>query len=213
MALPRGQQAAEIAEVLRREIIAGTLTQDRDFRQERLADRFGVSRMPVREALRILEASGLVVFAPNKGATLVPLSAADLIDISEMRVAAETLALRRALPELSNAQIERAAAIQAELEGAALSAFGDLNERFHKTLYAPCGRPRLLAHIESLGHAADRYLRLTVASLDYAPTSHGEHHALLEACRKRDEDRAVACLSQHIMAAGEALAAHMAEQG
>ena len=73
-----------------------------------------------------------------------------------MRVALETLALRRALPELSNAQLDQAAALQDALESAPLEEFGVLNAAFHEALYAPAQRPRLLAQIEMLGRAADR---------------------------------------------------------
>jgi len=201
----RGLQPLEIARALRDEIISGALPQGSELRQQQLAERFRVSRMPVREALHRLEAEGLILFNPNKSAKVAPLSAADLQEIYEMRIAAETLALRRALPELSNAQIDRAAGIQERLEAAPVSEFGALNDAFHRTLYRPCGMPRLLAHIEVLSSAADRYLRVIVASLDYAPKSHWEHHELLESCRKRDETATLSCLTRHIEEAGQAL--------
>lgn len=202
----RGDQAVEIVDALRADIISGALPAGSELRQQQLAARFGVSRMPVREALRCLEAEGLVVLAPNKGATVAPLSIADLREVYEMRIAAETLALRLALPELSNAQIERAAAIQSTMESAPVADFGTLNAGFHTALYQPCSRPRLLSHIGVLSNAADRYLRVTVASLDYAEKSHREHHRLLEACLRRDEADAVSCLTGHIGEAGAALA-------
>ncbi len=200
----------EIAEVLRADIISGTLAADSELRQQQLAARFGVSRMPVREALRSLEGEGLIILAPNKGATVAPLSVADLREVYEMRVAAETLALRLALPELSNAQIGRADAIQEKMEAAEVPEFAALNAQFHKTLYVPCARPRLLSHIEMLSNAADRYLRITIASLDYADKSHREHRALLDACYSRNEAAAIECLTRHIEEAGEALAELMA---
>ena len=202
----RGDQVAAIAEALRADIIGGALPADSPLRQEVLAARFGVSRMPVREALGRLDQEGFVILSPNRGARVAPVSADDLREIYEMRVAAETLALRLALPELSNAQIERAAEIQTLMETAAIAAFGQLNTEFHKTLYGPCGRRRLLAHIDGLSLANDRYLRIAVASLDYADTSHEEHRALLRACRRRDEKKAVKRLARHIEDAGEALA-------
>lgn len=204
--LRRGDQAGDIAEALRAEIVSGALPAGSDLRQEHLAERFGVSRMPVRDALRRLADEGFASLQPNKGAVVAPLGPDDLREITEMRVAAETLALRLALPELSNAQIDRAAEIHARLEVAPVAEFGALNNEFHRLLYAPCARPRLLSHIEVLGHAADRYLRITVSSLDYAGKSHREHRALLQACRRRDEAKAIACLTKHIEEAGDALA-------
>ena len=205
----RGDQAAEIAAALRRDIVCGALPAERVLRQEHLAERFGVSRMPVRDALRRLADEGFVSLQPNRGAVVAPLGLADLREIYEMRVAAETLALRLALPEISNAQLDRAEAIQDRLEQAPVAEFGALNNEFHKTLYSPCGRPRLLSHIEVLGHAADRYLRITVSSLDYAGKSHREHRALLPACMRRDERKATQILTKHIEEAGEALASLM----
>lgn len=206
-----GEQALEILEALRVDIISGELTAGSLLRQQLLAERFGVSRMPIREALYRLEAEGFITFTPNKGAVVAPVSAEDLREIYEMRVAAETLALRLAVPELTNTQIDRAEDLQTEMEKASLTEFGTLNAAFHRILLLPCARPRLLAHIENLENAADRYLRVTVATLDYAGKSHSEHRALLEACRRRDQDAAVNCLRQHIEEGGETLYRHLTQ--
>lgn len=206
-----GEQALEILEALRADIIGGELTAGSLLRQQLLAERFGVSRMPIREALYRLEAEGFISFTPNKGAMVAPISAADLQEIYEMRVAAETLALRLAVPELTNAQIGRAEDLQIQMEEAPVAEFGSLNAAFHRTLLLPCARPRLLAHIENLENAADRYLRVTIATLDYAGKSHKEHRALLEACRRRDQNAAMDCLRQHIEEGGETMYRHLTE--
>ncbi|MGI9371408.1 MAG: GntR family transcriptional regulator, partial [Hyphomicrobiales bacterium] len=175
----RGIQVAHIVDVVRKDIVTGALQGGHKLGQENLAKRFSVSRMPVREALRQLEAEGLVRFHPNKSAVVVPASIADLREISQMRIAAETLALRHALPELTNSQISRAQDIQNQLEAAPINEFGVLNTQFHAGLYAPCAMPRLIAHIDVLGVAADRYLRMTIGALEYAEKSHAEHRELL----------------------------------
>ncbi len=203
--LKAGDQVAALVDALRGQIIAGELRPGAPLRQELLADRFATSRMPIREALRILEAEGLVVLIPHKGATVAPLDPVELEEVYEMRVAAEALALRRAIPELSNAQIDRAARIQDRAETSGLIEFGALNKAFHMALYAPCGRPRLLAHIAGLGDVADRYLRFTAGSLDYLDRSHREHREMLDACRRRDEAMAVDVLTRHITEAGQTL--------
>jgi DNA-binding GntR family transcriptional regulator len=204
-----GEHAALIAEALRDQIISGALKAGEALRQERLASRFETSRMPVREALRILENEGFVVMAPNKGAVVAPLDAADMREIYEMRAVAEMLAMRLAIPEISNAQIMRAIEIQAQAEQSPIQDFGALNRKFHETLYSPCARPRLLAHINSLCDLADRYLRIAATSLGYTERSHREHRALLEAVEARDADRAARILNAHIMDAGEALHAFL----
>lgn len=202
----RGRQVADIVDALRHEIISGTLTQNVKLRQEQLADRFGVSRMPIREAFRVLEADGLVVFDPNKGVRVAPLTKQDLEEIYEMRISAECLALRTAIPHLTNAQLDKAETIQETIQGAKPEQYGMLNAQFHTVLYAPCARPRLLAHIDVLSGAADRYLCMTVAKIDYSGKSNDEHYQLLNACRARHVDSAIDCLTKHISEAGQALA-------
>ncbi|MEO1250069.1 MAG: GntR family transcriptional regulator [Pseudomonadota bacterium] len=203
--MTRGDQAAEIAQALRTDIISGRLAAGTALRQEQLASRFDVSRIPVREALNRLAAEGLVQLKPNRGATVAPLSVDDLTEIYEMRIAAETLALRTALPHLTNAQLEIASGLQDELEKAPISQFGALNTQFHMALYRPCARPRLLSHIKTLGHAADRYLRIGAGSLGHAAQSHREHRELLSASAERDEEAALTCLNWHIKRAADML--------
>lgn len=201
----RGAQARAVAASLRHDIVSGALPAGAALGQEPLAARFGVSRMPVREALRLLVAEGFVTLEPNKSARVAPMSAADVAEIFDMRIAAECLALRCALPELTNAQLAQAAALQDATEAAPLSEFGALNAAFHQTLYAPCNRPRLLGHIETLARAADRYLRIAAGALDHRGPSDREHRRLLEACRARDEADAAAVLSAHISRARDEL--------
>ena len=200
-----GDEAARLAAALRERIVRGVLEPGARLRQERLAAAFETSRMPVREALRMLADEGLVELAPNRGAVVARLDPAAVIEIAEMRAAAETLALRVALPEMSDRVLDGAAAIQAEAERAGLDGFGALNGRFHLALYAPAPRPRLLAHIVELGRLADRYLVSAAVRLDYVERSHEEHRRLLEACRRRDADAASAILARHILDAGRAL--------
>ncbi len=195
----RGQQVQRIVEVLRAEIIAGRLRPETQLRQEALAARFGVSRMPVREALRELENQGFVIFPANHSARVAPLLVEEMIEIFEMRALAEPLALEKAIPRMTERDIDRAEDLASELEMAPVGEFARLNNAFHMALYRPCGRPRLLTHIESLGRAADRYLRATAAGLDYRGPSDLEHRAILKACRVRDRELAVELVKRHIL--------------
>lgn len=200
-----GAQAIEIARQLRADIISGVFGQGETLRQEHLARRFRSSRMPVRDALRILEQEGLVDMQPNRGAQVATLDAEGFREIYEMRAVAEVLALKHAIPELTNTRIEEATRVQDLAEQSDIEQFGRLNKAFHETLYAPCGRPRLLAHIAALNEVADRYLRIAVIELDYVQRSNAEHHELLTACTARDTQRACSLLDQHITEAGEQL--------
>ena len=198
--------ATAIFDALRDEIVSGVLAPDSSLGQEQLASRFGVSRMPVREAIWQLEALGFVTIEPNRRARVAAASRADFVEIFDMRLVAECLAIRRAIPELSNAQIDRAEAIQKQIEGASGEEFGVLNAAFHMMLYRAAPQPRLLAHVAMLGNAADRYRSMTRAAPSFREKSDREHYEMLAACRSRDTEAAVDCLTRHIGDARDALA-------
>lgn len=205
MPLKKGDRAEQLVEEIRQAIISGALKPGAALRQEELAKTYQSSRMPIREALRTLSAEGLVQLSPNRGGIVAPVDAAELRENVEMREAAEVLAMRVALPHLSNAQIDKATAIQDELARSGLEDFGRLNKAFHLGLYAPANRPRLLAHISGLHDIAERYLRLTLVEFDYISRSSSEHREILEACYRRDTEAAMAATSRHILDAGKTL--------
>jgi DNA-binding GntR family transcriptional regulator len=208
---PRFRTATEFVEAtLREAILSGALAAGAPLRQEELAAAFGVSRMPVREALRQLEATALVEFHPHRGAVVAEISAEDAADISAIRAAIEPQALRLSLPNLRESDFDRAAELIAEMDAEEeFGRMGELNRRFHMTLYAQAGRPRLLALVEQHLAAADRYLRFQFTALTYHPQSQDEHHALLAACRVRDTDLACRLLAEHVMQAEKLLTAFL----
>ena len=162
--------------------------------------------MPVREAIWQLEALGLVAVEANRRARVAPASRADFVEIFDMRLAAECLAIRRAIPELSNARLDRAEAVQKRIEAASGERFGALNGAFHMMLYGAAPQPRLLAHVAMLANAADRYRSMSRAAPSFRRKSDREHHELLAACRARDAESAVDCLTRHIGDARDTLA-------
>ncbi|MFY0632600.1 MAG: GntR family transcriptional regulator [Vannielia sp.] len=189
---------AGVVSTLRDEIVRGQIAPGAALGQEALAARFGISRMPVREAIRALEAMGFVTIEANKRARVAGISLADLTDIYEMRVALEGLAIRAAIPHLTEAMIDAAEAIQDRIEGVDAVNFGQLNQAFHMGLYRASGRERLLAQVDLLFNAADRYLCMVTAPEGLRERSDREHRALLAACRARDAGAAEAVLSGHI---------------
>ncbi len=207
-----GDQAERIAAVLRDDIITGRLKPDTVLRQEHLADRFKISRMPVRDALRLLEAEGLIDMPKNRGARVAALDPEGFREIFEMRATAEILALRNAVPNLSDRHLDKAIEIQNRIRTEPVSVFGDLNKRFHASLYKPCAWPRLLAHIDALADLSDRYLRVAIVELNYEGRSTAEHDALIDACRARDIDKACALLESHILVAGRTLYDHFRDR-
>ncbi|MGY0712206.1 GntR family transcriptional regulator [Azospirillum argentinense] len=210
-ARPRHRTTAEFVEAtLREAILSGVIAPGTPLRQEELAETFGVSRMPVREALRQLEARALAEFHPHRGAVVAEISAADGADIGTIRMALEPMALRLSLPGLTAADLDQAEELIAEMDGEAdPGRMGELNRRFHMTLYARAGRPRLLALTEQHLLAADRYLRFQFAALGYRPRSQDEHRALLAACRAGDADTACRLVTDHVGQAAEQLTAFL----
>jgi DNA-binding GntR family transcriptional regulator len=165
-----------------------------------LSDQFGSSRIPVREALRQLQGEGLVTIVPHRGAVVSALSIEELQEICEIRIALESTALRLAIPQLDDESLARAEAIlrtPASPEQV-LEHWSPTNWLFHSTLYAPASRPRLLAMIKNLYDQIDRYLRIQDSLLDNETRDREEHWDLLNACRERDVELAVALLEQHI---------------
>lgn len=207
----RGDRAQHVVSQIREAIITGKLTPGSALRQEELAANYASSRMPIREALRTLSAEGLVQLIPNRGAVVAPIDVEELRENFEMREAAEVLAIRLAVPHLSNVQIDQAASIQRQIKAAPVQGFGSLNKEFHSTLYAAAGRPRLLAHISALHDIADRYLRFTLLNLDYINRSSDEHEAILDACYRRDIEGAMQLTSAHIVEAGKTLEKYLHE--
>jgi DNA-binding GntR family transcriptional regulator len=199
-----------IAEALRQAIQHGIFAESQSLRQDEIATQFGVSRIPVREALRQLEAEGLVTFHPNRGATVTALSPAAAQEICEIRIALETTSLQLAIPQFTDVDLDRAAAILQETKQTTdPMQWASLNWQFHAALYAPAHRPRLLTLIKMLHVNVDRYIRLQIQALDYRDRSQQEHHQLLIACQQRNETEAVEILQHHIGAAAQQLVEYL----
>ncbi|MBV9227742.1 MAG: GntR family transcriptional regulator [Chloroflexi bacterium] len=202
-----------VANILREAILRGIFQGGQQLRQEEIAAQLGVSRIPVREALRQLEQEGLVVYRLNRGAIVSELSAAEVQEIYEMRSALESTALRIALPHLTTSDFQRAATILDITDRETdVSRWGELNREFHTILYTPAQRPRLLSVISALHRNVDRYLRMEMVVLHYKERSQQEHRRILEACQQRDAAAAITLLTQHIEAAGELLVAYLKQQ-
>jgi DNA-binding GntR family transcriptional regulator len=199
-----------IADALRQAILHGIFKGGQSLRQDEIATKFGVSRIPVREALRQLEAEGLVVFQPNRGATVTSLSAEEAQEIYEIRMALETLALQLAIPQLSDADLQKAETMLEMTESSTeMTRWSDFNWEFHSALYAPAKRPRLLSMIKTLHTNIDRYVRLQMQESNYREQSQKEHRLILDYCQKKDSEGAIALLKQHISAGGDQLIAYL----
>lgn len=207
---PRYRTATEYVEAtLKAAILSGALAPGTALRQEELASAFAMSRMPIREALRQLEAQALVDFEPHKGAVVVQITLLESLDNYAIRSALEPQALKLSLPHLTEADFEIAEDILQEIDGEGdVGRMGELNRRFHMTLYAQAGLPRLIALTELHLAAADRHLRFHLAAA--GDMGQDEHRRLLAACRAREEGEALAVLAAHHHRAMEATRAFFA---
>lgn len=205
--------AERIADSLRADILRGRLKSRQPLRQDEIAAAFRVSKIPVREALFQLKAEGLVSFYPNRGAVVSKLSAAEADEIYTMRVALETVVLRRAIPQLTIADLGRAEEILATIDHEQdVARWGELNWEFHAALYHAANMPRLMEWVKTLHVNVARYLVIYLAGLDYQAASQREHREILEACRRGNVEAAVACLSHHLRSASNQLIAFLKKE-
>jgi DNA-binding GntR family transcriptional regulator len=184
---------------LRRAILDGELEAGAQLKQDEVAEKFGVSRIPVREALKQLAAEGLVTFHPNRGAVVSSLSLEEVLEMLEIRSALECRALRLAIPNMVDEDFDELSGILAEYdEEPSAPKWGEMNWRFHEALYAPCHLPKLLAMIDAnYGHVG-RFTRTQVSLAAGKERPQREHRQILDACRRGDVDAAVRVLEEHI---------------
>jgi len=195
-----------VLDTLREAICKGLLRAGTPLRQGIIASQLKVSATPVREALRQLEAEGLVTVYPHRGAFVASLSPSEARDIFTIRRFLETGALELALPKMTEVDLMRAevALKTADLE-TDVDRWSEQNWEFHISLYRPGGNSRLLGLIEDMHLNVDRYLRIYLSLLDYQKTSQTEHYRLLEACRNKDLEEAAFVLEEHLANAADHL--------
>lgn len=186
-----------VARQLRSDILVGRLGPGARLRQDAIAAQYSVSHIPVREALRRLEAEGLVSIRPRYGAAVTALSASEIDELYEIRVALECCVIPPVIENASNAELKDAEAILDEIDREP-ARWAELNTAFHLALYRAARRPRLLATIEPIIRSCERYLHHEVKVLDNFDVSQREHRELLDAIRLRDAKKACAILEKHI---------------
>jgi DNA-binding GntR family transcriptional regulator len=186
--------------------LQGIYKSNAPLRQDEIAARFGVSKIPVREALQQLKVEGLVTFFPNRGAVVSSLSSAEVDEIYAMRIALETLALQRAIPHLTIADLTRAEALLDQLDQEEqVARWSELNWEFHALLYRPANLPRVMNWVSTLHINVARYMTLYLAGMAYQAASQAEHRAILAACRQGKIELACEQLRQHLQAAASQL--------
>jgi DNA-binding GntR family transcriptional regulator len=209
---PPTAQEAVLAE-LRIMISTGELRPGEPIRQVPVARALGVSRVPVREALKVLQAEGQAAYSPHRGYVVRTLDLTELRECYRIRELLEAEAVRAGIPHLSIVDIDLLATTLSEVESAGTS--GDLlalaaaNRRFHFGLYEASGMPRLVSLIRILWDTTDPYRSRYFTDPANRAAINAEHRAVLAAIRAGEADRAVALLDAHRTHALDTLTAEL----
>jgi DNA-binding GntR family transcriptional regulator len=201
---PTGAASARIAGRLRAEILRGDLRPGDRIRQEEVAERFGASRLPVREALRILEAEGLTEHETHKGARVPRLSQHEVEVIYQMRERLEPLALVESIAALTEDDVARIEELQhlieAEGDGIDVARFLELDRDFHMATYSACGIDPLMSNVRRLWNSTQHYRRafVSLSGPGRMWVVNAEHRLILDAVERRDPVDAERHLSGHI---------------
>ena len=194
---PQTAQSAVLAE-LRRLILTGQLRPGSAIRQDALATSFGVSRVPIREALKTLEGAGQVTYRPHRGYFVAELSYEDVQEIYRIRELLEGEALRVGIPRLTDEDLAvMTECLEKMEEGDDAQPLSEWNSRFHLTMLNASQMPHLLKYIRHLRDATDPYRSLYYMSEEALITVRREHRAILEAARASDVEMVISLTQTH----------------
>ena len=188
---------------MREDILSGKYGRDEELREIAIAADFGVSRTPVREALRQLELEGLVHIIPNKGAYVTGISAKDIHDIYHIRSYLEGLCARWACGHISKEQLEQLEEIVYLCEFHAkkqhLEQIVELDNKFHKIIYGACDSKMLEHQLKDFHQYVLRVRRKTLSNANRGPKSNQEHKQIMEAIKAGDGELAERLAHQHMI--------------
>lgn len=208
-----GLRTREIYGILRAEILGNQFETGTPISQVQLAERLGVSRTPLREALRLLERDGLIQSEPNRRVWVRPLSVTDLEQLYATRIVLEALAVRLSVPQFVQADLVAIDAAIAAMEEAAAELDVESWEQPHRTYHELIRRhagERIVAIAADLSDHADRYRRLYLTAPLAWISAAAEHLAIASACREADAERAAELLARHLARTALAVAAMIA---
>lgn len=209
---------ARILDSLREDILSAAMPEGTPLRQDQLAERYGASRIPVREALLQLEGEGLVRQQANRGYTVSKLSLAEISEEFDLRAMLESDLIMRAIPHMKRKHFADAREVLDKLDGTDgqvvdAREWGEQNWIFHRILLEPAGRDRTMRIVQNLHRSGSRYVRMHMSLTD--STKRGadlEHRRLLKACMDRDVHEARRVMSEHILLARDELMVVLAKR-
>lgn len=191
-----------VFQTLRNAILSGELEPGERLMETQLGEKLGVSRTPIREAIRKLELEGLVIMIPRKGAQVAPFTEKDIVDVLEVRASLEALAARLACKRMDDRAFLRLQLVIAEYEYALKD--GDIETmiekdvEFHETIFNASQNDRLIQLFSSMGEQIQRYRVTYFKNITESERVLVEHNALLDALKARDEELASNLATDHI---------------
>ncbi|MDQ0285317.1 DNA-binding GntR family transcriptional regulator [Desulfofundulus luciae] len=197
-----------VFESLREAIIQGRLKPGERLMEIQLAEEMGVSRTPVREAIRKLELEGFVVMVPRKGAYVAGISVKDIVDVFEVRAALEALAAGLAAERITEEELEeleRALVKTYEVSSHDLEALVETDTRFHELIYKASRNERLVQIITNLADQIQRFRATSLAQPGRTKHALEEHKQIVEAISERNVELAQILAREHIENAEQSL--------
>lgn len=194
----------KVCTVLRKAILKGDLKPGERLVQTDLADQIGVSRMPVREALRTLELEGLIKMEPHKGAVVREITKEDIREIYELRTLLEPIALKKSMAHFTEQDIHKLENLHKQMQlSDTEELYSEINEQFHKFMISQCESPRLLGFIESVSSGFAQDTPMIVSG--QIEKSNREHDEILNSIKQGNQENAAKHLATHISRSGKEL--------
>ena len=179
----------KIVETIRNAIVNGQLPSGTRVAEPELADKFGISRTPIREAFRQLESEGFITVIPRKGAVVASLSAKDVSDFYDLKAVLEGYAARCAAKKLTEKDLVKMETVNRQMEAAALKRdlrkVLALHNEFHDVFLTACGNEKLHLLVQGLVMQFQRF-RLILAMPGRIEGSVAQHREIIDAFRKQD---------------------------
>lgn len=201
---------------LKQEILSGQIAPGERLVIRRIAEQFEISDIPVREALKMLEADGLIYFVPYGGATVIELTHQDIMESLLIRSRLEALATRLAIPGMTFVASRELRAMIDEMdrfiEQGNFQQYGILNKQFHQYIYSLAPYPKLIRLIEESWDASSRMRAVFVLTPDRAIQSNNEHRVIMDALESGDADQTELLLQKHKWNTAEALIQYIEKQ-
>jgi DNA-binding GntR family transcriptional regulator len=205
---PETRSAQELAcGYIRSQILSGTLSAGTRLKTERLAEVIGISRMPVREALRQLHSEGLIELRPNRGAVVTSLSANDVQQLFEIRAVLEGLAARLACAHLTEEAVADLEDRVARMERANTDPqlWLERHEELHEAISRCSRSPRIIQQLKTARIPLFPYIRMYIAVYHQVEVQGAEHKTLLEIAKRRNPELFEATMRDHVLSTARAV--------